>query len=334
MKKCFTAILVFSLGFSLFGCKGAPETAPTDGISQGEVQESVKSETYESEVASDQVEEADIPEPESETDTDVTQGGPYGRISISLPEGWGFTLCPMDSEELLSGQYGILFYPESAEEGYVELVYQKPFGVCGTGLLSEAATIAGNPVNIGTYDGHAYWDFISFQGEYEGIVVLTYSVEDWWSEYSQQVLDILNTLSFLPQEREGGAYIYHEESELEALGLSFSLKNISPTGATLVFNQYDPDAPTGELEFGDAFELEILKDGKWESVPIALEGNYGFNAIAYIIAGGECLEKELGWEWLYGELTAGEYRIKKEIHDFRGTGDFDTYDVYAHFILN
>ena len=101
-----------------------------------------------------------------------------------------------------------------------------------------------------------------------------------------------------------------------------------------MFSQYDPDAPTGELEFGDDFGLEVLSDGKWKEVPVAIEGNYGFNDIAHIITNGECLEKDLDWEWLYGKLDAGEYRIKKVIHDFRETGDFDKYDVYAYFVLN
>lgn len=126
---------------------------------------------------------------------------------------------------------------------------------------------------------------------------------------------------------------FHGESEISALGLYFSLKNISPSGATLVFNQYNSDAPTGELECGEDFTLEVLDNGKWESVPIALEGNYAFNAVAYIIAAGQSTEMELNWEWLYGKLPAGEYRVGKVIHDFRETGDFDKYAVYAHFFL-
>ena len=41
--------------------------------------------------------------------TTISQGGPYGEISLSLPGGWSYELCPMDSE--LYGMYGIKFYP-------------------------------------------------------------------------------------------------------------------------------------------------------------------------------------------------------------------------------
>ena len=77
-------------------------------------------------------------------------------------------------------------------------------------------------------------------------------------------MDILDTLSYDVSEKEGGAYIRTPEAELDKIGLNFTLEKITPTGATLVFHQYDEKAPTGELEYGDAFVLEILKNNQWE----------------------------------------------------------------------
>lgn len=273
---------------------------------------------------------------EKSTNTLVTQGGPYGAISLSIPDGWHYEACPIDSGQVDYGLYGIRFYPEDVANGYIALNYIESFGVCGTGLATEQTTIAGNPANIGTYDNNIYWDFISFQDDYDGIVALTYSVDSWWETYSDQVMDILDTLSFDPSTREGGAYIYNSDydSDLDQIGLSFMLKNISSTGATLVFRNYDADAPTGELEYGADFLLEIQKDGIWEEAPISLDGNYAFNAIAYMIPTEGTSEQELDWEWLYGTLAPGTYRIKKSIQDFRESGDFDKYTAYAQFILN
>lgn len=335
-RSMILLLLALLSGLTLCGCqdRSIPESQ-TDNVS---IMNTINSESQEASEVQEEPEmgnlAGNISESENLFSLEAVQGGPYGKISISLPEGWSFEVCPMDSENLIYGTYGIHFYPEDAKEGYIEITYIKPFGVCGTGLKSENADIAGQQANIGTYDEHEYWDFISFRGEYEGIVAYTYSVDSWWDKYHEQVWDILNTLSFQPSEREGGAYIYHGESEITALGLDFSLKNISSAGATLVFQQYDPDAPTGELDFGDEFELEVQNDGKWERVPDIVEGEYGFNSIAHIIAAGQSLEVDLNWEWIYGKLPAGEYRIKKEICDFRETGDFDKYTVYAHFVLN
>ena len=271
------------------------------------------------------------PKPETTT---VVQGGPYGKLSLCLPDGWSYEAYPMDSEKLQNGLYGIRFYPEGVEKGGIELAYIDSFGVCGTGLYEETATVAGNLANIGTYDNHAYWDFISFREDYSGIVALTYNVESWWDEYSEQVMDILDTLSYDVSEKEGGAYIRTLEAELDKIGLNFTLEKITPTGATLVFHQYDEKAPTGELEYEDAFELEILKNNQWEKVPDVVNGEYGFHQIAYTIPKRASTECALNWEWLYGTLKAGSYRIKKTIIDFRASGDFDNYTVCAQFILN
>jgi len=265
--------------------------------------------------------------------TDEEQGGPYGEISLSLPAGWTAEAYPTDSDDLHSGMYGIRFYPEGVTEGCIELVYMDFFGVCGTELETEETTIAGTPAWIGTYDNHEYWSFISFQDEQEGIVAFTYSVTDWWSEYGDQILDILDTLSFDRSVKEGAACIFDRESEVDEIGLQFSLKDITGTGATLVFDRYDPEAASGELIYGDDFVIEIQNDGKWETVPVVLEGEYGFHDIAYLIK-EETTESELNWEWLYGELLPGEYRIGKSVSDCTSSGDFVKYMVYAHFILN
>lgn len=271
----------------------------------------------------------DVPE-----GTEVVQGGPFGRITITLPADWKYETCPVEGDEVLGGDYGIRFSPESVTEGYIELVYVERFGVCGTGLETEKKTIGDCPVNIGTYDGHQYWDFIHFQGPYEGIVARTCLVESWWEEYEEEVLDILNTLSFEPDVREGGIYVYDKESENDQIGLYFSLKRVTSTGVALVYDQYDPEAPTGELLDGDDFTLEVKTGSQWEAVPITLKGDYGFHDIAYEIPRGGITERELNWEWLYGELEPGEYRIWKRIHDFRKAGEFDEYEICARFLLH
>jgi hypothetical protein len=37
------------------------------------------------------------------------------------------------------------------------------------------------------------------------------------------------------------------------------------------------------------------------------------------------------WEWLYGNLDNGEYRIVKNVLDFKAPGDFDTHYLAAEF---
>lgn len=333
--KRLAAIPIVAVMFFLCGCGNI------SGVEGAEIQNG--------DTAINIIDETEAPEfpTEDTTATDVVQGGPYGEISISVPAGWNYEKYPIDSEELMSvGMYGIRFFPEGVSQGYIELVYVDFFGVCGTGLAREEAVIAGKNAIIGTYDDHEYWDYVSFMEKNSGIVALTFFVEDWWSEYGDQVFEILNTLSFDPDVREGGAYIREDTSELSEVGLSLSLKDISSTGATLVFCLYDEDAAEGELIYGDDFTMEVLKNGEWESVPVAIEGNYGFNDIAYLIipegedsgnvsvTGHTIVKSQISWEWLYGELKPGEYRLGKSIFDIVENGNNRKYTIYAHFVLN
>lgn len=334
MKK-FVAVLAFTIGFILCGCGNSEETKLSD-TQNGNMVDASEGATNEM-PAENGVQTSDSETKVTEindTETTVTQGGPYGEISISLPDGWSYEACPIDSDNLMYGKYGIHFYPEGVSEGYIALTYYEWFGVCGTGLKQEEVTIAGNSAYMGTYDNHDYWDFISFRGENEGVVALTYHVSDWWSDYGDQVLDILDTLVFDPNVREGGAYIYDDESWVDEIDLYFSLKNITVTGAIYVFEQHDAQAPKGQLIYGDDFVIEVRKDGKWEEAPIPIEGNYGFNAIAHIIKLEDRTEEEISWEWLYGELAPGEYRIGKSVSDHIEPGNNNNYMIYAHFILS
>lgn len=331
--KRVVIIAVMLISMILYGCQNTEQEEQEGGTTISDGQNERTSAAASNDDQEESASEAAVPAT-TEAFTDIVQGGPYGEISLSLPDGWKFETCRIDSGDLQNGLYGIRFYPEDVAEGYVELVYTDSFGVCGTGLETEETIIAGMPASIGTYDNHEYWDFITFQEDCEGIVALTYSAAGWWGEYSDRILDILDTLSFDRNVKEGGACVYSAESELNEVGLQFSLKNISGTGATLVFHLYDAGAPDGELICGDDFLIEIQKDGSWEAAPIKLEGDYGFNDIAYMITDKGAVEIELNWEWLYGELAPGEYRIGKSILDSRGSGDFDKYMVYAGFVLN
>ncbi|MCM1102218.1 MAG: hypothetical protein NC079_10490 [Clostridium sp.] len=263
---------------------------------------------------------------EQESPREVSQGGRAGTIYLTLPEDWECELCP--DEGLRSGEYGIRFWPADAPEGVVELGYQDFFGVCGTGLAMEKITLAGDPATVGIYDGHGYWDYVSWRESKKGIVALMYVDEEWWSEYGEQVRAILDTLRF-------------DTSVAEPIGLTLKISDVTPTGATLIFEQ-NGGSPTGDLHFGEQWTLEqwtperpetVEGETGWEEVTPAEPGDYMIRMVAYMIPLGETASQELDWEWLYGELPAGMYRIGKEVDDWRGLGDWDTYRLYVTFLI-
>lgn len=114
-------------------------------------------------------------------------------------------------------------------------------------------------------------------------------------------------------------------------GLSLSVKNVTPTGLTLVCTQKGGN-PTGELQCGTEYHLIVLEDGIWKDVPTIIE-EYGWNSMAYLISEGQDTEFDISWEWLYGKLTAGTYRLTKGFMDFREAGDFDTAKYWVEFAI-
>ena len=111
-------------------------------------------------------------------------------------------------------------------------------------------------------------------------------------------------------------------------GLTLSVKDVTPSGLTLVCTQSGGE-PSGDLQTGTDYKLIVLKEA-WEEVPTIIE-NYGWDSLAYLISADGVTEFEYNWEWLYGELPPGTYRMVKGFMDFRGSGDYDNFDYWVEF---
>ncbi|MBQ8982054.1 MAG: hypothetical protein IJ079_00575, partial [Lachnospiraceae bacterium] len=129
----------------------------------------------------------------------------------------------------------------------------------------------------------------------------------------------------------GAIGVYDPDSEISSLGIAISAKQISKTQATVVIRQYESEIDA-EMWFGEEFQLEKRDGDDWIAVPLAAKGEYGFHDIAYIISLDDTTEHEYNWEWLYGSLDPGEYRIGIRVYA-RGTDVDEEYPVYAHFII-
>lgn len=111
-------------------------------------------------------------------------------------------------------------------------------------------------------------------------------------------------------------------------GLTLSVKDVTPTGLTLVITQ-EGGSPTGTLQYGSDYTLEVEQDGTWQNVPDIVDGNFAWDGMAYLVTMDGETEQAVDWDWLFGPLSPGHYRLSKECMDFRDTGDYDTqlYDV-------
>ena len=101
-----------------------------------------------------------------------------------------------------------------------------------------------------------------------------------------------------------------KESACQPAGVenvTMSLTDVTPTGVTVII-QDDNREP---LVYGEWFVIEREKDGVWYEVKTKIS-NYGFNEIGWLTDERGGLTMTVDWEWLYGELPAGHYRILKQ----------------------
>jgi hypothetical protein len=132
-----------------------------------------------------------------------------------------------------------------------------------------------------------------------------------------------NTVSWVPT-------LYETVNELDMVVMEIKKDTVSPQGLTISF-QNDSEK---QIVYGKSFWLEKKIDGRWYQVPVSIEGEYGFEDIGYGLSskmGGEWM---VDWEWLYGSLENGDYRIVKDVLDFRAPGDFDTHHLAAEFHID
>ena len=81
---------------------------------------------------------------------------------------------------------------------------------------------------------------------------------------------------------------------------------IAITQATFILKN-DSDV---DVQYGNAYELEIKQDGKWHKINVEID----FTMQAYELKVKKSLEFNLNWKETYGKLAKGEYRIIKTIY--------------------
>lgn len=124
--------------------------------------------------------------------------------------------------------------------------------------------------------------------------------------------------------------IYKTVNNLEGVTMTAKKGTVSPIGLTVIFENNSDK----QCIFGEYFHSEKKIEGIWYQVPVALDDNYGFGDIGYDLDSSSVKEWTVKWDWLYGRLDSGDYRIVKSILDFRKTGDYEEHYLAAEFTVN
>ena len=142
----------------------------------------------------------------------------------------------------------------------------------------------------------------------------------------------LKWLELSEQERMFSSYLPPEFMIFEETwGVTLTAENITSTGITIKCTQSGGE-PAGELQTGSWYILEVwTKEYGWKQMPYIIDGEIGWTAEAWMIPKNDTCEWEVNWEWLYGAVPSGKYRIGKSIMDFKGSGDFEEAIYFAEF---
>jgi len=118
-------------------------------------------------------------------------------------------------------------------------------------------------------------------------------------------------------------------NNFDGVTMTVEKRTVTPTGLTLVLE----NKSSSQCIYGEHFWLEKKINEKWYQVSVVIDDNYAFNDIGYNLSSENDGEWAVDWDWLYGSLDTGEYRIVKDILDFRGSGEYDTYYLAAEFTI-
>ena len=114
-------------------------------------------------------------------------------------------------------------------------------------------------------------------------------------------------------------------------GIQMTVENVTPSGLTLVCNQTGGENIV-ELNTSSFYNVQVLKDGNYVDVNYILEPNdIAWTSEAYIVALNDTTTWDINWETLYGKLPVGQYRIAKEIINFKGVGQNDEAYIFVDF---
>lgn len=161
--------------------------------------------------------------------------------------------------------------------------------------------------------------------------------QEWFDSYLEQALSLPYEYSEddILADYPGSYILLRMVGKISAQvdwGISLSVHNVTPTGLTIVCTQ-SGGTPSGELHSGSWFVIEKYDGDKWIRVEPKADG-LAWNEEAWLITMNGSVEWEEGWEYVYGTLSSGQYRIGKQIYDFRETGDYDTAMCYAEFEIS
>ena len=122
------------------------------------------------------------------------------------------------------------------------------------------------------------------------------------------VNQILNIINDYVKKNSGTCTIVKDRELDELVNISIKEGTLTKTGATIIITDNNPN----KIIYGTRFYIEKYENSDWHEV-MPINNNYGFNDMAYYVDENGKLELEQNWEYIYGKLNKGIYRIVKDV---------------------
>ena len=112
-------------------------------------------------------------------------------------------------------------------------------------------------------------------------------------------------------------------------GIQLDAENVTSSGLTLVVTQ-SGSIPGATLTTGQPYFLQREENNNWIPLEPLLEA-WGWTTEAWIISMNDTVRWDVSWEWLFGKLQPGHYRIGKDIYLETVSGNREQAVYYVEF---
>lgn len=98
--------------------------------------------------------------------------------------------------------------------------------------------------------------------------------------------------------------------KIDDISMEIKEGTLTNKGATIIIT----DTSGLDNIYGEEYKIDKKVKGKWQELKPIID-NYGFDMIGYSVSSNNQLEMNVDWEWLYGKLEHGEYRLVKKVNN-------------------
>lgn len=112
--------------------------------------------------------------------------------------------------------------------------------------------------------------------------------------------------------------------DLKGVSMAIKENTLTNTGATVIIT----DTSNRDNIYGSSYKIEKKENGVWTE--LKPKNDMFFTDIGYVVSEDHTLEFDINWEYFYGKLEPGKYRILK---DTREAGEGTSHYITAEFMI-